>query len=1001
VIRSRRRLAAVLFLLLAAYALRLYRLDAQSLWWDEGISLHLATSSAAGIVLDRLGNIHPPLYFFLLKGWLALVGVSPFTGRYLSVLAGLLQVALVWALAAGSLPLWGRVRERGVARQEDKTLSLTLSQGARGHVAWPWLAAGLMLLSPLSVIYSQEIRVYALLPVVYLIMLLLAGRLLYGSPGDTRRSPLSPTLSQRAREGGTLSPTLPQGARERLPLPPGSPAPLLLLALTAWLALHLHYIALFAVAAVAVWGVFVLWRRRDGAGLRRWLLAFALVGAASLPWLLAVAANWPAVQAEAAAGTFTTEPVPLPFLFAQVWVFHLTGLAGALSSPFVRLVAAVAAALLGGLLAAAAVDWLKGRRDANVPGAQAAAHLRLAAFWALPLLGGLLVWSVRSFSHPRYITMFAALLVPLAALLLADARSRLRRLAAAILGLSLVALSLWGLRQYFFDPAVAKPDVRGAARFLETTAAPGDLILVPDSDWSLPFEYRGATPLLMPAVTESPHAADATFTRALDCAEDGPCARSGRVFVLDYPRGTRDWQNRLPFELARRGHWAATTDFGDVVLKEYQLGDPAGPLPACDATDVARPVVRFGPPALTGAWAGQGAAADTAVAVALCWRLDEAAAAGLVASLVLRDPLTGERLAQVDTPLLDGDGAPASRWQPGDEVITYHVLPLPPGTPPLTYALAVGVYESGAADVQLLEARDAAGAPLGRLLPLGDVSLSAPVGLAASPYGLAGSPLLSEPPAAVDGLRLVGFSVPPGPFGPGQTIRARLTWQGAGGLSDVRPSVVLEVGGAVLAENDDAPAQGRYPTGRWAAGQVVSEVRDVRVPAGALGAAELVVRVNGQRLAALPVEIAGAAAQLEPPATAVAVEATFGDAIRLTGFDPPPATIDASQPFTVTLYWQALAGDIPIGYTVFVHLLAGDGRIIAQHDGAPAGGARPTNEWLAGEYVSDTHQLTWRETGYSGPARLAVGLYDPLTGARLPTAGGDVFLLPSQLTVAP
>ena len=30
-----------------------------------------------------------------------------------------------------------------------------------------WLAAGLMLLSPLSVVYSQEIRVYALLPVVY------------------------------------------------------------------------------------------------------------------------------------------------------------------------------------------------------------------------------------------------------------------------------------------------------------------------------------------------------------------------------------------------------------------------------------------------------------------------------------------------------------------------------------------------------------------------------------------------------------------------------------------------------------------------------------------------------------------------------------------------------------------------------------------------------------------------------------------------------------------
>jgi 4-amino-4-deoxy-L-arabinose transferase-like glycosyltransferase len=957
VIRSRRSLAALLLLLLGAYALRLYRLDAQSLWWDEGISLHLATSSAADIVRDRLNNIHPPLYFFLLKGWLALVGVSPFTGRYLSVVAGLLQVALVFAAA-------GFVVERFRARTGEKSAlkRWTTNGGAA------WLAAGLMLLSPLSVIYSQEIRVYALLPVVYLALLLLAGRWLtatHHSPPATR-----------------------------------SPASLPLLALTAWFALHLHYIALFGVAAVGGWGVFVLWRRRDWAGLRRWLLAFALVGAASLPWLLAVAANWPAVQAEAAAGTFATEPVPLPFLFAQVWVFHLTGLAGALSSPFVRLGAAVAAVLAGGLLAAAIGDTLARRQPAGSSPAAARLLLRLAAFWALPLLGGLLVWSVRSFSHPRYITMFAALLVPLVALLMAAARTPLRRCAAALLGLCLVALSLWGLRHYFFDPATAKPDVRGAARFLEATAAPDDLILVPDTDWSLPFEYRGATPVLMPAVAQSPHDPDAVLTAALDCTAGRPCAQSGRVFVLDYRRGTRDWQSRLPFELARRGHWAATTDFGDVVVNEYRLGDSAGPLPACDTPDVGRPAARFGPLALTGAWLGQGAASDTAVAVALCWRLDDTAT-DVSASLVLRDPLTGEIVAQQDTPLLDGDGAPAGRWQPGDEVITYHVLPLSPGTPPLAFALALGVYEGGAADVQLLEARDAAGAPLGRLLPLGDVALAPPVGLRASLYGVEGSPLLSRPTAAVGGLRLLGFSAPPGPFRPGQTIRVRLTWQGASGLGDVRPSLALEVGGAPVAENADAPAQGRYPTDRWAAGERVTEVRDVRVPAEAVGAAELVVRVNGERLAAIPVEIGGATAEFAPPTAAVAADATFGDVIRLVGFDPPPETVDPAQPVPITLYWQALAGDISTGYTVFVHLLADDGRLIAQSDAVPAGGARPTNEWLAGEYVSDRHQLAWRETGYSGPVRLAVGLYDPLTGARLPTADGDLFVLPTTLTVAP
>ena len=52
--------------LLLAFALRLYRLDGQSIWVDEGISLHLATSSLAEIIANRAANIHPPLYFFLL-----------------------------------------------------------------------------------------------------------------------------------------------------------------------------------------------------------------------------------------------------------------------------------------------------------------------------------------------------------------------------------------------------------------------------------------------------------------------------------------------------------------------------------------------------------------------------------------------------------------------------------------------------------------------------------------------------------------------------------------------------------------------------------------------------------------------------------------------------------------------------------------------------------------------------------------------------------------------
>ncbi|HKZ85076.1 MAG TPA: hypothetical protein VJ793_15605 [Anaerolineae bacterium] len=46
---------AALFILLLAFALRVYHLDAQSLWYDEGLSVYLAAlllTDLAGIALD-------------------------------------------------------------------------------------------------------------------------------------------------------------------------------------------------------------------------------------------------------------------------------------------------------------------------------------------------------------------------------------------------------------------------------------------------------------------------------------------------------------------------------------------------------------------------------------------------------------------------------------------------------------------------------------------------------------------------------------------------------------------------------------------------------------------------------------------------------------------------------------------------------------------------------------------------------------------------------------
>lgn len=921
-------------LLLAAFALRLFRLDFQSLWWDEGISLHLATSSWAEIIRDRLDNIHPPLYFFLLKGWLALVGVSPFTGRYLSALASLTQVALVFT----AVRHWS---------------------GNSRRTALPWIGGVLMLLSPLSVIYGQEIRVYAMLPLIYIAALLLAGRLMVADKVGMRL--------------------------------------LVYLAVIEWIGLHLHYIVVFGVAYIALWGLVTLLRQRDWVGARRWIVAHIVVAVACLPWLIGVAVNWAAVQAEAGAGTFTTDPVPLSYLLSQVWVFHLTGLAGSLADGFVRLTAGATAFLTVGLIA---YHILRSRR------LHWSAVSMLSAHWLVPLLAALFVWNVRSFSHPRYIAMFAAMLVPLVAFLVYPARHWAGRLASLALAMGVVSLSLYGLGHYFFDPATAKPDIRGVASYLESVTVPGDVVFIPDTDWSLPFEYSGEAAVLMPHLPSSPHDPASLLFSALDCTGEKPCAETGRVYTVEYPRSMRDWQGRLPFELERRGFRLGVTPFNDVSLREYRLSQRPGPLLDCGSPDLTRPAVLFDGLHLESAWVEQGAASDTAVAVALCWRMSESGDGGSQArpyraGLMLRDPLTGERVSQLDTTLLNDAGATAEHWQPGEVVVTYHLLPLSLGTPPAEMALGMVVYREDDATMTPLEGLDAGNNPVGRLIPLGPVALSPPVGLDPSPYDAA-SPLLWEMPIEMaNGLQLIGVSLDSDSYRPGQAIRIGLTWRStADSLPDLRPLLRLEQNDAVLAENSDAPANGRYPTDRWQRGEIVHEYRDVRIPAGVEGKANLAIVVDGRVENLGEVTISGSEVLFEQPAVQTAVDARFEHGITLIGVDSPPETVTTAGPLPITLYWNSSQGAIPTSYTVFVHLVGEDGALIAQHDALPDNGRRPTDEWLPGEFIIDPHELAWRDPDYRGWAQLIVGLYDSTTGRRLTTAdGSDSYRLPFTIRV--
>jgi hypothetical protein len=85
------------FLLLLASTLRLFRLDAQNMWFDEAARLLVARSNVLSIVVETGGDTLPSLYHLLMHLW-RVVGRLDFYVRTPFVIASLLLVAVMAAL---------------------------------------------------------------------------------------------------------------------------------------------------------------------------------------------------------------------------------------------------------------------------------------------------------------------------------------------------------------------------------------------------------------------------------------------------------------------------------------------------------------------------------------------------------------------------------------------------------------------------------------------------------------------------------------------------------------------------------------------------------------------------------------------------------------------------------------------------------------------------------------------------------------------------------------
>ncbi len=624
------RLTLILVLLLAL-GLRFYRLDAQSLWSDEGNSAGLAGRSLPLITAAAAGDIHPPLYYYLLHFWAQVWGTSEHDLRALSALAGLALVALVFLIGQA---LFGR----GVGL----------------------IAAALAAINPFQVYYSQEARMYMLAAMLGAASTFCFVRWL------------------KAREASRAGPVWAAAT-----------------ALLTAAGLYTHYaypvIPAAQTAALLIW----LWEQDEGRvrTALAWAGILAVALALYLPWLPIAyrqLTTWPSARIPVAspetvlaalhllllgqtlsAGShtfivvlilwlvlalglfqFVRRPFPLALLLSWLIIpLAFVLLAGLFQGPFLKFLLIASPPLC--LLIGVGVMGPGGARPVSKPGTVSKPSTGLQpGLTARP-----------SFIYFIHIT---------------------GRLAALLLLAWIASATATSLRNLYFNPAYARDDYRGIVADIRAMQREGDgIVLNAPNQWEVfTYYYRDGLPVY-------PVARDRPLDEAAEERElSDILARHRRLFALYWGDRESDPQRFVERWLSTHAYTAQDTWRGNVRFVIY--GVPAQ-TPPKDPTPLG---VRFGPHIRLESYTllSQRLRPGDVLPLTLTWTTDIPLTEAYKVFVHLYD--AGDRiLAQHDSE--PGAGLqPTTTWVPGQAVRDNHGVLIPIGAAPGTYRLAIGLYRA-------------------------------------------------------------------------------------------------------------------------------------------------------------------------------------------------------------------------------------------------------------------------------------------------------------------
>ena len=564
----------------------------------------------------------------------------------------------------------------------------------------------------------------------------------------------------------------------------------------------------------------------------------------------------------------------------------------------------------------------------------------------------------------------------------------------------LVAGPFISLTNLYTNPRFAKDDLRGLVRYIEERAGEDDAVIYHNAIlMTFHWHYQQRPDLPVTALPVYPYqSGERTEARLADLA-----AQYERLwFVVDPPPDRRDegdrvqqWleRNLLPIERFSARSRTVLAAVEAYATEPWQLTSlPAG----AGSAGLTWP----GTPALRG-WEVDFSEPATTPTLwfDLFWENNAEASRATHLQMALRDD-SGDIWADSIGPLLLPETPPT----PDAKLVQLpYGLTLPVGTPP-------GVYE-----LLLLPRDEAAGEDLGAWQAVGSVAVAG-----SGSWPVEAHPAIDTafPLQFSNGLRLMGIEEVATHVRPGNALPLFLYWQAQGSLSGAALAYDLQVvgpSGDTWLTREAPPGPAWLTPEAWPAGTPVRELLGLLIPADAPpGRYDLRWRLrtgddvipgrpgwrpwHSQWVTFGEIRVVPWPLETTLPEDVSTVEASFGDAIRLYGFDPAPKVLQPGDTMALTLYW--LAEDVPQeNYSVFVHVVGEEGDIVTQADRVPVESRRPTRGWRAGEVLSDPYALRLPHDMPPGTYVVWAGLYEPESGRRPPVsvngeraADGRVFL---------